>query len=40
MTGPQWESAYILFAIIQQLLKLCGAIQNFDHHPAYYFAAH
>ena len=29
MTGPKWESAFILFVIIQQLLKLYGAIHRF-----------
>ena len=29
MTGPEWKSAFILFGILQRLLKLCSVIQNF-----------
>ena len=31
MTGLEGESAVMLFGTIMQLLKLCGAIRNFDH---------
>ncbi|MEI6141373.1 MAG: hypothetical protein WCP85_19035 [Mariniphaga sp.] len=31
MTGLEGESAVILFGFFMQLLKLCGAIQNFDY---------
>jgi len=33
MTGPESEGAVILFDIVIQLLKLCGAFQNFDCSP-------
>ncbi len=35
MTGPEVESAVILFGIFIQPLKLCGALHNFDHQPAF-----
>ena len=28
MTGPEWESAVMLFGFFIQLLKFCGAIYN------------
>ena len=31
MTGPECESAVMLFVIFTQLLKLCGVIQNFEN---------
>ena len=31
MTGPEGESAIMLFVVFLQLLKLCGAIHNFGH---------
>jgi hypothetical protein len=31
MTGPEGVSAEKLFGIFMQLLKLCGAIRNFNH---------
>ena len=30
MTGPEGESAVMLFGIVMQLLKLCGAIHDFN----------
>ena len=30
MTDTEWEGAIMLFLLFIQLLKLCGAIQNFD----------
>ena len=40
MTGPEEESAVMLFDIFIQLLKLCGAIRKFDHPFTFAFAAH
>ncbi|MEI6138456.1 MAG: hypothetical protein WCP85_04290 [Mariniphaga sp.] len=33
MTGPEGESAVMLFGIFIQLLKLCGAIHDFNCSP-------
>ena len=33
MTGRERESAVMLFGFFMQLLKLCGAIQNFVSFP-------
>ena len=35
MTSPKVESTVTLFVIFMQLLEVCGAIQNFDHHFAF-----
>jgi hypothetical protein len=40
MTGLKGESAVMLFVVFTQLLKLCGVFRNFDHRPAFAFAAH
>ena len=31
LTGPEGESAVLLFVTFGKLLKRCGAIQKFDH---------
>jgi hypothetical protein len=40
MTGQKSESAVSLIGVFMQLLECCGALQYFDHQPAYYIAAH
>jgi len=39
MTDHERVSAVMLFVIIMQLLKFCGANHNFDPHFAFCFAA-
>ena len=39
MTGHEGESADILFGIVMQHLRVCGAIHNFDYPSGFDFAA-